>query len=592
MPQINRISKSQCLFRFFEGAVWEQDAGSFRTHSITKNIVNRPEITRQLAPEISQLQDRINQHWALHAQRRARTPQTPIEDVDIHEPSQEEIDKQIAQLLGGDIVTPIQTPTPSTDINSGIVHQSQIELIEINDTTSVNGSVFPRSFICPYCGHYEIINPQSPSDLICHCCPPWCPECQTEIEDKSLDACIKCGTRLIRRPLRQYNLVFACPRCANIEEFTPHIRNLGQLTGGPITCPTCNSGHLHLNVSTSISNIAWRCSNPACHFNERLSKFCKCHIPSTDGQPGAPSIMKPSPISASITVPLAHTYLWLGTEDVDIGSLNQFHTATQEDDPYSWKMSNSVLEPQEIQMIRGLYSIEDSFSVPKIQTTTVVYGYISGISSFPSEINDAERLPHFFTDGKAQMKYRAYLANTTGRGLVIQLSKDKLLNILEAKSLVEPGTKYEDLAERCCAYLSTGSFQEIVSSLGPVYLAELLHAYEHAIFKTAVSQVGLEVFGSKILIKDAAIILYEREEVGPGGLVQLTNSDQFIRLLRGVKNVLWDCPQDCESACPACLYINDYYCQPFMPKEVSRWLPPNVLLDRNLARGTIKGARR
>ncbi len=77
-------------------------------------------------------------------------------------------------------------------------------------------------------------------------------------------------------------------------------------------------------------------------------------------------------------------------------------------------------------MISKLYRIDEVFTVPEILTTTVVYGYQSGIFSFPVTIPDNERLAQFFKPSRGT-RYRAYLVNTKGRGLVIKLNEDKIL---------------------------------------------------------------------------------------------------------------------------------------------------------------------
>jgi len=302
--------------------------------------------------------------------------------------------------------------------------------------------------------------------------------------------------------------------------------------------------------------------------------------------PGKPSIMRPIPTSASIATPLIRSYLWLGTEAVTLGSLVAQHEQTRAEDAYAWRLSEGLQE-SELGWVGQLFGVEDAFTIPRIRTTTVVYGYRSGISSYPTQIRDDERLPQLFKEPRGG-RYRAYFADTLGRALVVRLARQRLLEALVAQSVVNPSESYEKCADATLQFASAGNFQEVIEGRGPVALLELVHAIEHAFFKTAVNHVGLEVFGGKILLRDAAVVLYEREDVGPGGLVQLSNTSEFLRLLKDSRQVLWSCPQLCRGSCPACLFVHDYYCQPYMPNEIDRWLPPNSLLNRVRARELMR----
>jgi len=298
--------------------------------------------------------------------------------------------------------------------------------------------------------------------------------------------------------------------------------------------------------------------------------------------------MKPTPTSASsIAYPLIRSYLYMGTNYVTIESLENMHEETKGTDIYQWRLSEKVSD-LDMKMISEIYDIEDVFTVPKITTITVVYGYKSGISSHPVIIPDNERLAKLFKHGR---KYRVYVVKTEGRGLVIKLNKEKLLNFLQLKLEYDKIKSYDEIVHNEISFLLNGDFQYIIDNPDYTKLVSLLHALEHSFFKCAMNQVGIEIFGSKILMEDCAIVLYEREEVGSGGLTQLTLGEEgreFKKYLLEVGKDIENCPQLCNSACPACAYINDFYCQPFMPNEVERWFPPNSLLNRNLANQFLK----
>ena len=82
------------------------------------------------------------------------------------------------------------------------------------------------------------------------------------------------------------------------------------------------------------------------------------------------------------------------------------------------------------------------------------------------------------------------------------------------------------------------------------------------------------------------VVLVERDDVGAGGLTQLTiNSDGGILLsyFHRVADMLEECTRDCDDSCPACVYLDDAQCHPFITDEVQGYTPPNSLLDRESA---------
>lgn len=590
MSDLPRLSKNQALFRNFEGSVWNTEKFVVRTQNIDGNPVNRPEIARVIAREISELIKVEDEHYSFKRQRRAERARVPKKE-EVSREDYAEIEAQLRELRGEEGPEILSEKEPAEF--KARVDAYQIDLIEITDNSIAHVDIFPRSYRCYTCGHYEIIDPRTVKDLKCPCCKGYCPNCEESVEEPVDEKCPKCGTKLRRNYLEQYAYIFVCPRCANIEEFTPAIIRLDDVRGRVITCPQCGKGHFHFRIKESFTTAFWQCTNPGCQFvrrtgRNRLNKFCKCHIPhGPNNEEGRYSIMKPIVTSApSIAYPLVKTYLYLGTNPLTLGDLQLEHQKSKGVDKYEWRLSEKV-SSLDLKMISDIYGIMDAFTVPKIVTSTVVYGYKSNVSSHPVRINDNERMAKLFG---TRQRFKAYLTNTEGRALVIMLNKGKILDYVKSvpEFRCDPNISYEDATNNIIAYLTTGQFQLIIDNPDAAGLVTLLHALEHAYFKSAVEQVGLEIFGSKILVTDCAILLYEREDVGEGGLVQLTSGAEavgFKRLLRQMQTITRICPQLCHYACPACIYIHDFYCQPFVPSEMPRWFPPNALLNRTAVDG-------
>jgi hypothetical protein len=202
-----------------------------------------------------------------------------------------------------------------------------------------------------------------------------------------------------------------------------------------------------------------------------------------------------------------------------------------------------------------------------------------------------------FYRGASGAQYDVFFVETEGNGLVIPLDKERLCAVVNSL----PGhsyPSYEQMVAAGIAQLKNRSaepqiaFQDLIvpekaAALPSLTLLRLLHSLEHAILTQAEEQIGLQIFGSKILLRDATIVLYEQEHVGEGGILQLVSGNGLSRLLRAVESEVAACNQDCDAGCPACNYVEDAKCRPFVPHEFEgagvRWLPPNALLGRDLA---------
>lgn len=579
MSEIPKLTEWQVLFKNFEGAVSTTGNVTLRTSKIIGIIEDHPdeEILKALAKEISDCKSHLQNHYFEQQKNRAKQyPDESKKEIDFSK--DDDIDKQLKEMLGGHPEVIDKTPD---DFTKYTVHPSQIELCYIDENTRLDTAVFPLSFRCFRCGHYELVNPQNPR-LTCPCCDEgFCVTCQKPMKQEN-GKCSECNNPIKKNPLNQFSYVFACPRCANLEELTPKRERLSKVQGTSIPCQGENpcSGHMHFHMYGSFLNSFWKCET--CNHKETVDKFCKCHIRKDveSGYAGKASIMKPITTSApSITSPLIKSYLYLGSSSVSCSTLQHSHEESKTTDSENWNLQN--LHVSDVKIINDKFGIEKSFTIPKITTLTIVYGYRSAISSHPIVIHDNERLAQLFQSGD---KYFAYVVKTEGRGLVISLDKKKIMQILKNNSLTTADS-YEELAESTITFAATTNFQTLIENRDDLPLISLLHSIEHALFSSLMEITGLEDYGSKILISDGCIILYERGDLGIGGITQITkapNGTEFKRLLRLTEHRLKACPQRCTDSCIACIFINDFNCQPYLPNEISRWIPPNSLLDRTL----------
>jgi len=586
MSDVPELTKWQVLFKNFEGAVWTSDKATLRTMKIVGTPIEHPdiEILKALAEEIRELKNKELRHYSEKQQSRVVSTDNPnkpqldaTKDVEIDRQLEQMFDQQ-PQTIVSSSDRIIQSPTVRID-------PSQIALYEINENTRLETSIYPLSFRCYKCGHYEIINPMK-SNLYCPCCKDgYCPSCGKSTEHKD-GICNICHGKIKPNSLVQFSFVFGCPRCANLEELTPRVEKLRSVQGTTIPCQNTTGnckGHMHFWMHGSFQASYWKCET--CNFKLNVDKYCKCHIrPQPEqGIRGKPSIMRPIVTSApSLTSPLIRSYLYMGDSNVSLDVLAKAHLDSRETDPKAWSLENQVGNI-DLKILKEKYGVANAFTVPKITTLTIVYGYRSGISSHPITITDDERLAQLFKWGS---KYHAYVVRTDGRGLIISLDKKKMMEILRKNNHTSFET-YDEYVNHHLDGITRSEFQTIIDNPQLFPIVTILHSIEHALFRSLLDQIGLENFGSKIMIRDCSIVLYEREDFGIGGISQVTAGNQaseFKRLLSSSERQLRICPQLCDIGCIACTFINDFNCQPYLPNEVNRWLPPNSLLNRDLSK--------
>jgi len=237
-----------------------------------------------------------------------------------------------------------------------------------------------------------------------------------------------------------------------------------------------------------------------------------------------------------------------------------------------------------------MFPINEAFLVSGVRSSTVVYGYST--HKAPGQIKESERLPQFFRNERTNT-YRAYVVNEQGRALVILFDKERLARAVQEEMPLTQQRSYDEMMAAEITRLNKRTlFQENIDHPNLTPLIAALHSIGHAVLKQAMAQVGLDYFGIKILLRDGAIIVYEKQDIGYGGVVQLTAGTGFLELMSEVEQTLSACPHNCEQGCPSCIYINDAWCMPFLPDEIERWYPPNALLLRRKAAAAIRPLER
>jgi hypothetical protein len=352
-------------------------------------------------------------------------------------------------------------------------------------------------------------------------------------------------------------------------------------------------GHLHYYGRSRVATIRWRCKKCGSQYPQwgrgrAIDRSCtKCSIREKD-ESGKAKISKMyiDRTAGSNTYALAFSTLRIGDAPVILSVLQTRHQQDKDESFKTWHIHDlfrEQLNGQERLMFQAMFPIREAFLVSNVRSSTVVYGY----STRKGAIREEERLPQFFYDG-GNNRYRAYVVNEQGRALVIVLDKEGLAKAVQRDKPTAQWLSYDQLVENEISALNArGRFQQNIDTPEDFPLVAALHTLEHAIFKQALAQVGLDDFGSKILLRDGVIVLYERRDIGYGGVVQLTAGQGFLQLMRGAKSIVEDCNHDCEKGCLACVYITDAWCMPFLRDEVG-WYPPNSLLMRRDAVAALK----
>jgi hypothetical protein len=357
--------------------------------------------------------------------------------------------------------------------------------------------------------------------------------------------------------------------------------------------------------NNSVQQWEWRCSSCR-RYQEIIQEICfDCLIPrgpagnsgdSTDSGAAAKSdfiFMSAFPASAPNALrPLIDVQMFIHDEPLDPGSLltSAREAAKRWTDYFELHSgTGSVLSTEEVQKVAS-GGISNAYLLDHLGVITTVYGYRAGaVANHPqSPVGEEDRLARFFSDPEGFAEHVCYGMLNEGAALVIELDKDLVINRLGLRSARDAGAVYDALVEQDRNTLAGMQIKDILQ-LQPdsprAALFRALHGMEHALLSSAIRRIGSDVLGSKLFLRAGLILIYEREKIGRGGVVQLVNRGKgLLALLASAGDHVSGCAQGCSDGCPACAYVRDTFCQYEYADLGRSWLPANALLSRSRAR--------
>lgn len=450
-----------------------------------------------------------------------------------------------------------------------------VSLIEVNSGSSVRTEVFPRSVHCQRCSHFLILDPERPPrSMTCPCCRKG---------------------QLVVEPI-----VFICGRCAAFRELTPpgekiagrarrKNRRIGESKGLQPQCPDCGKGHIHLEKhgTNSVARWQWTCTHCS-HYKENVQELCSdCSLPKTAKDTPDFIFMQAIPAAASNALqPLTYEEIFVGPEKINISSLHirSGHEFEEWEDAFSLKhaLEEGAVSEADASSLRASCLL-DAFLVDNVRVFTTTYGCKpGGISRHPqTPVESEDRLAHFFRDPEGISRYCAYCISTQGAALVLSFDPTLIIERLSSR-LNGHSDSLQNLVRKeasTAAHLSIRDLLRIEGDTLAIYRS--LHALEHALLGAAMQQIGNESLGSRLFAAEATVVIFERTNIGRGGVVQLVNRGPGLRsLFDAARDNMLGCAQGCVDGCPACAYVKDAYC--IQPTEFlgQSWVPPNSLLSR------------
>jgi predicted RNA-binding Zn-ribbon protein involved in translation (DUF1610 family) len=545
------ITKWQALFNH-EGSVWETDYASVRTVQIDGKPSDDLTIKRKIASEISKIKRKELEYTHQKAQA-ARSQMHRAGPLGLSTALPEDYEDFLDDLGLEDLDFDIAEEVSQAPAGYDLVGLQDIDLVEVTDRSRLHADIYPLAFRCHSCGHFQVLSGNA-SNLTC-------PDC---------------GKRMI-----QESIIFVCPHCATIEELTPRGKGVNDARNGVFECPKGCGGHLHFYRWGRLGNAYWRCSK--CNYREQpVRRNCGCSIYADETDDSQVWAMRLSPTSASNTYSLQKTFVEVNKQDITLALLEAKRKQDLEAGKRSWSLEDLLqgLDGFTRGIFRQTYDLVDAFVVNDVESSTVVYGYTTRVTS-NRPIKESERLSKCFS--RRGGRYRAYLIKSIGRGLVLVFDKTKIADVVQREIPPSSRQSYDDLVDEELETIQNGIFQDNLDHPERFPIISAMHAIQHALFRKAMDEAGLEVFGSKALFRDAALLLFERQDIGDGGIMQLTTGQQFLRLANAMHSELSSCGQGCERGCLSCVFIADFNCSPFLETECDRWYPGNSFLDRGLA---------
>lgn len=560
-----KVSRYQALFRYFPDRPWNSEYGVARTAQL---------IGRQLGPEYDDIRQGIatliEHDFRRKVERETKARVSRAQAREAWDQAAGRAPTGVSSLPSADsdaaataflerIASPLVVPTVQDEgqPRRGGLNAECIELRVIDGDAEIRSETYPPLFLCEECHGYYFLDPNGAQSLKC--------------PDHG-------GTTF----LRQVPIVFSCARCANIEPLLPFNVQTRNLVPGRISC---RSGHpLTLTLSSNLANATWGCTGgsdcPAWEAGNRVSR--KCAICDVD-EPSSRSIMAPRSATASeIASPLTISYVRDRTGlNIRLASLRAQYRRV------AGSFNLGTVEPGARARL-AQFGIHEIFDVNQIQSILVCYGYRSLIHSQPN-VDIAQRYPRFFQPQPRTERFRAFATIVEGKGLILALDPSRLSLIRQKQ-----GHKltYSQRITTEIAELNNFGVQALLAvTIEPdsYCMTKLLHTMEHALRAALIAEIGLDSFDSRILVEDAAILFFETRDLGDGGITQLAyQRGAMASWLDRARRKLEDCPQLCERGCIACVKVDNTTCHGFLAHEFTRWMPPNVLLDRKLVTDWIE----
>jgi hypothetical protein len=470
---------------------------------------------------------------------------------------------------------------------SSTIRSNNLSFIRVDDDSVVRTHIYPRTFHCSHCGHFECFNPAQPPETL------QCSHCREE--------------KLVQEPI-----VFMCARCANLLELAPpggkrensqyrKIQKTDDFLGRAPSCPDCQTGHIHLEKhnSNSIGIWEWICTNNQCSYHEQVRYSClECYLPAVKNELEPENnltaqviSMNAFPAAASSALKgLFDTQMFIHDDLLDPSSLS----ATAQQVSGNWNdyfdLNSEVGSELDKEAVNRIHEscIENAYLLDRIGIVKTVYGYKAGniASHAQTPIAEVDGLSRFFRDSEGFSEYVCYGMINDGAALVIELNKQMIIDRLSEIVPQLSRDDYDEILARELRQLQGLSMKDILDLGGNNFiLYRSLHALEHAILSTSMLQIGNEVLGSTLFPREAILLIYEGESIGRGGVIQLVNKGVgLLSMVEAARDHVIGCAQGCVDGCPACIFVRDPHCSYNYAQLQRNWLPANSLLSRLGAR--------
>lgn len=575
------LSPLQVIFRAFPDSVRYVGGHMTRVRDVSNPDGDRRDplgvrIRQALARRMTYELARREAHEALRQQRfaarRAQPPAQP-ENAEALEP-----DTILPELFDEETTgSPQRGTARATPVATPMLHARDISLIEVTDDSFVRTRVFPRSVQCHRCGHFLLLNPERPpATFLCPCC--------------------KDG-QLVIEPI-----VFICGRCAAVRELLPPAERVGgrrfrrrrrhdDSIGVPPRCPECESGHIHLEKhgTNAVSRWEWVCTN-CNNYSENVQEPCGgCGVAGTVNDRAHFVFMQAIPAAATNALePLVHQQMFVGDEEIELNALRAQAETQSSGWPDAFALASATSSgavPVEDSARLRESCLDNAYLVNRVRVFTTTYGYKAGSPArHPQTPVDADdRLARFFPDPEGLARFLAYCVSTEGAALVLEFSPAQVMARLAA---IAPALHGQTLAAAFAAdatHIANHEVRDLLRVNGVALIVyRALHAVEHVLLNSAMQQIGSEALGSRLFPGAATIVIFEKAEIGRGGVVQLVNRGPgLVALFDAARDHALGCAQGCHDGCPACAYVRDPYCNQPLEDLGRQWLPPNSLLSRH-----------